>query len=68
MSRLVRCPQCGEETLFSPENRWRPFCSERCKQIDLGCWADESYRIPVAEGQAEPDQAQPLDSPVRFGH
>lgn len=28
-----------------PENRFRPFCSERCKQIDLGAWANEKYRI-----------------------
>lgn len=43
--RKVRCPQCGDDALWSPENPWRPFCSERCKQIDLGCWAAESYRI-----------------------
>jgi endogenous inhibitor of DNA gyrase (YacG/DUF329 family) len=31
---------------FTPENPYRPFCSERCKLIDLGQWAAESYRIP----------------------
>jgi endogenous inhibitor of DNA gyrase (YacG/DUF329 family) len=46
-ARKVRCPQCSGEAIYSPENPWRPFCSERCKQIDLGAWADESYRIPV---------------------
>ena len=50
--RKVRCPQCGGESLWSPENPWRPFCSERCKQIDLGCWASDSYRIPVQEENA----------------
>lgn len=45
--RTVRCPQCGEEARWSPENPWRPFCSERCKQIDLGCWASEAYVIPA---------------------
>lgn len=45
--RLVRCPQCGGESRWAPDNPWRPFCSERCKQIDLGCWANDSYRIPV---------------------
>ncbi|MGB4225306.1 MAG: DNA gyrase inhibitor YacG, partial [Candidatus Dechloromonas phosphoritropha] len=45
--RKVRCPQCGGESIWAPENPWRPFCSERCKQIDLGCWASDSYRIPV---------------------
>lgn len=52
--RMVRCPQCGDETPWSPENPWRPFCSERCKQIDLGCWANDSYRIA---GQVSDDEA-----------
>ena len=44
--RKVQCPRCGTETLYSLENKWRPFCSERCRMIDLGKWADESYRVP----------------------
>ncbi len=52
--RKVRCPQCGGESLWSPENSWRPFCSERCKQIDLGAWATGSYVIP---GQMSDDEA-----------
>ena len=50
----VRCPQCGGESLWSPENKFRPFCSERCKLIDLGAWASESYRVPVQEESAAP--------------
>lgn len=46
--RQVRCPQCGKLTEWRPENRFRPFCSERCKQIDLGAWASESYRVPAS--------------------
>ncbi|MFN7729583.1 MAG: DNA gyrase inhibitor YacG [Bdellovibrio sp.] len=46
--RLVKCPRCQTRALFSPENPYRPFCSERCKMIDLGQWADESFRIPSA--------------------
>jgi hypothetical protein len=34
---------------FTAENKWRPFCSERCKMIDLGAWATESYRVPAHE-------------------
>lgn len=45
--RKVKCPQCGRLALFSPENPYRPFCSERCRLIDLGQWADESYRVPA---------------------
>jgi uncharacterized protein len=47
--RQVRCPQCGGLSLYSPDNRWRPFCSERCKLIDLGQWASGAYSIPVEE-------------------
>lgn len=58
--RKVRCPQCGGESIWAPENPWRPFCSERCKQIDLGCWADDSYRIPVVGAGEVPDDNEPL--------
>ncbi|MCB4810401.1 DNA gyrase inhibitor YacG [Methylovorus menthalis] len=43
---MVTCPQCQSVSEYSVENRFRPFCSERCKLIDLGLWADEGYRIP----------------------
>ena len=45
----LRCPQCGGESEWSKDNPYRPFCSQRCKLIDLGAWASESYRIPVKE-------------------
>jgi endogenous inhibitor of DNA gyrase (YacG/DUF329 family) len=48
-SRQIACPQCGKLSEWRPENKWRPFCSERCKLIDLGCWAREAYRLPVQE-------------------
>lgn len=60
-TRMVRCPQCGEDSPWTPENRWRPFCSERCKQIDLGCWANDSYRIPVVASPTD-DLAPPESS------
>ena len=53
--RRARCPQCGKTADLTPDNRFRPFCSERCKLIDLGAWATESYRVPVAEDRADPD-------------
>lgn len=49
----VKCPQCGRLTLYSPENAFRPFCSERCKLIDLGEWASEGYRIPVKSSSSD---------------
>jgi hypothetical protein len=44
--RTVICPTCGKAAPYSPDNPYRPFCSQRCKLIDLGQWADEEYRIP----------------------
>lgn len=47
--RIVNCPQCGKATVWDAANPYRPFCSERCKLIDLGQWATEGYRIPEPE-------------------
>ena len=44
----VKCPGCGREIEYEG-NEFRPFCSERCKLLDLGAWADEEYALP-AEG------------------
>lgn len=43
----VNCPTCQKLVDYVPENEYRPFCSERCQMIDLGAWAEESYKIPV---------------------
>ncbi len=48
-TRVVPCPQCGKAVEWAPESIHRPFCSERCKLIDLGAWASESYRVPTSE-------------------
>lgn len=40
----IRCPICNKNTTLK-ENPWRPFCSQRCKLIDLGKWAGEEYKI-----------------------
>ena len=47
---VVKCPICGRETEFE-NNEFRPFCSERCKILDLGSWADESYALPAEAGE-----------------
>jgi endogenous inhibitor of DNA gyrase (YacG/DUF329 family) len=47
-ARTVPCPRCGAQAPYTPENPWRPFCSERCKTLDLGAWANEEYRVPEA--------------------
>lgn len=51
---LVACPHCGKETAWTSANPYRPFCSQRCRQIDLGAWAAGEYRVPGAEPQ-QPD-------------
>ncbi|WHZ12595.1 MAG: DNA gyrase inhibitor YacG [Burkholderiaceae bacterium] len=53
--RRVVCPTCGGESVYAPSNRWRPFCSERCRNIDLGAWASEQFRVPT---QATPDDLE----------
>lgn len=42
---LVKCPNCGKPTEFTG-NEFRPFCSERCKLLDFGAWADGEYSLP----------------------
>ena len=52
MVAIVDCPTCGKKVEWTESNKFRPFCSERCKQIDLGAWASESFRV---ESDAPPD-------------
>jgi uncharacterized protein len=54
-TRIVRCPACGGDSVYAPSNPYRPFCSERCKNMDLGAWASESFRVP--------DETPPDDMP-----
>jgi endogenous inhibitor of DNA gyrase (YacG/DUF329 family) len=41
----VKCPRCGRLCLYAVSNKWRPFCSEHCRSVDLGAWASERYRV-----------------------
>ena len=45
--RTVNCPRCSTAVAWVADNRFKPFCSERCKMVDLGAWANESYRVEV---------------------
>lgn len=58
--KQVPCPRCGQPAVFAPGNKWRPFCSERCKLVDLGQWASERYRMPAED--EKPDGEGP-DNP-----
>ncbi len=54
----VPCPSCRKPALYAASNPWRPFCSERCRSVDLGAWASEQFRVP-AEAPTDDDQLQP---------
>ena len=56
----VTCPTCGRSHAWDPANRWRPFCSERCKKIDLGAWASDQYRIAGPDASPMDAQDEPL--------
>jgi uncharacterized protein len=49
--RNVNCPVCGKPVPWTPESAYRPFCSERCKKIDLGAWASGEYKLPGASSE-----------------
>ncbi len=48
MVTTVNCPSCEAKVVWREEKKFRPFCPERCKQIDLGAWAEEKYVLPGA--------------------
>jgi endogenous inhibitor of DNA gyrase (YacG/DUF329 family) len=45
--KIVVCPGCGGDSVFAPSNPYRPFCCQRCKNLDFGAWASESFRLPT---------------------
>jgi len=55
-AKTVKCPSCGQPARWAADNAFRPFCSERCKLIDLGAWAAERYSIAGAP-------LDPMESP-----
>ena len=59
MVTIVKCPVCGKNVEWKEANVYRPFCSERCKQIDLGAWADEQYKVPASEDD-DTDMEEPV--------
>ncbi len=65
--RTVTCPACKGPAQYGPANAWRPFCSRRCREHDLGAWASESYRMEDgAKGDDEgTDFTVPAPEPLR---
>ncbi len=54
----MKCPICHRPTTFEG-NPHRPFCSERCKLLDFGAWANEEYAVPAEEAPPQPEDSPP---------
>jgi endogenous inhibitor of DNA gyrase (YacG/DUF329 family) len=54
---IVKCPRCGKDT-ETAGNPFRPFCSERCRLIDLGNWISGNYRIAEEESEATEEELE----------
>lgn len=59
----LQCPTCKKAVLWNEEFPHRPFCSERCKRIDFGDWANESYSI--GGETVDPEAMLDDDEPIR---
>jgi uncharacterized protein len=62
MAKRVTCPTCEREITWSEEYAYRPFCSERCRLIDLGAWLSERRVIPGKEPEFS-DEGEPGEAP-----
>ncbi len=60
---MSRCLQCRKAIAGRPDNPFAPFCSERCKLVDLGKWLGEEYRIPTAPPQEGDESEPPVEAP-----
>ena len=60
MPRTFPCPRCGEASTWEG-NEFRPFCTERCKLIDLGAWASDEYKLPTQDAPQSGLQRQEDD-------
>lgn len=63
--RVIRCPRCQGDSVYGPENIFRPFCGERCRDIDFGTWAAESYRVASKPDGPDPESESDVDDPGR---
>ncbi len=64
--KSVNCPTCFKKVTWVAANTYRPFCSERCKLLDLGDWANDKFVIPgepVSIHQDELPDSDPEDYP-----
>jgi len=60
---LVKCPRCGKEVEYHG-NEFRPFCSERCKLLDFGAWADEEYALPAEMSEMTAEVIEDIEKQI----
>ncbi len=53
----VPCPHCGRSVPWTDDSKWKPFCSERCRLIDLGDWLTEKHALPADEKLQDQDDS-----------
>ena len=56
--KTVACPQCRGPSVYGSNNSFRPFCSERCKNLDFGAWASEDFKLPEQNPDSDPEFEQ----------
>lgn len=61
---LVKCPSCGKQTEYTG-NEFRPFCSERCKLLDFGAWADEEFALPAQETSLTEEDLEKIERALK---
>lgn len=59
VSRTPPCPICHKEVAVRSQNRHFPFCSDRCKHVDLGKWLGDEYRVPDRGVDEQEDEGPP---------
>jgi endogenous inhibitor of DNA gyrase (YacG/DUF329 family) len=60
MSKPALCPSCKKPILPRAQNPMFPFCSERCRLLDLGKWLGEEYRVPDGSADEQEDELPPV--------
>ncbi|MBP9709029.1 MAG: DNA gyrase inhibitor YacG [Oligoflexales bacterium] len=55
---IFSCPRCKKSLKYDLQNKYRPFCSERCQQSDLYGWSEAEYRVEALEQDDELSESE----------
>jgi uncharacterized protein len=61
VATIVKCPTCKRPVEWSAASLYRPFCSDRCRLIDLGAWISEQHKLPGDAGADDAESASSQD-------